>query len=235
MKKIILILFVFSISKVSAQHIDAFFAKADVFFKTYVENGKVAYSKINVNQVALSELMSLASNISVSEKNVETYQAFWINAYNLTVIKGIIDNYPIKSPLNVSGFFDKTIYHLGGKQVTLNAIENELLRGKFEDTRFHFVLVCGAVGCPPLINSAYLPSTLKSQLESQTKLALNGNFLKVDAKRKLVEASEIMKWYKEDFTLKGKTEIDFINQYRTEKIPSNYKLSYFPYDWNLNK
>ena len=39
---------------------------------------------------------------------------------------------------------------------------------------------------------------------------------------------------KEDFVQNG-NELDFINQYRTEKIPNNYKLTYFPYNWNLNK
>ena len=80
-----------------------------------------------------------------------------------------------------------------------------------------------------------MPNALNEQLETQTKIALNGTFLKVNTKKKKVEASEIMKWYKEDFTMNGKSEIDFINTYRTEKIPDGYKLSYFTYNWNLNK
>ena len=228
-------LFVFFISKVGAQNVETFFEKANSFFNSHVENGKVAYAKIKSNQKDLDELMDLANKISVSEKNAKAYQAFWINAYNLSVIKGVVDHYPIKSPLDNAGFFDKTTYYLAGKPVTLNDIENKLLRAKFNEPRFHFVLVCGAIGCPPLINKAYMPDTLELQLETQTKLALNGNFLKINEKKKLVEASEIMKWYKEDFTTDGKSEIDFINKFKTDKIPNNYKLSYFPYDWNLNK
>ena len=72
-------------------------------------------------------------------------------------------------------------------------------------------------------------------LETQTKNALNGNFLKINTKKKKVEVSEIMKWYKEDFTMDGISEIDFINKYRTEQIPNNFKLSYFTYNWSLNK
>jgi hypothetical protein len=44
-----------------------------------------------------------------------------------------------------------------------------------------------------------------------------------------------MEWYKEDFTMNGSTEIDFINKYRTEQVPARSKLSYFEYNWNLNK
>ena len=71
-------------------------------------------------------------------------------------------------------------------------------------------------------------------MEKQTKMALNGPFLKVNTKKKRVEASQIMEWYKEDFTMNNKSEIDFINTYRTEKIPNNFKLSYFPYNWTVN-
>ena len=44
-----------------------------------------------------------------------------------------------------------------------------------------------------------------------------------------------MKWYNEDFVQNGMTEIEFINKYRTNIIPENYKLKYFSYNWNLNK
>ncbi len=110
---------------------------------------------------------------------------------------------------------------LAGKQITLNDIEHKLLRAQFNDARFHFVLVCGAIGCPPLINQAYLPNILETQLEKQTTLALNGDFLKVNLKKKRVEVSQIMEWYKDDFTKNGKSEIDFINKYRTEKLDRN--------------
>ena len=218
-----------------SQDIVSFFNKTDTFLKANVVEGRVDYSTIHSNQDNLIELFSLAKGIKVSKSDTKNYQAFWINAYNLSVIKGVIDNYPIKSPLDKVGFFDKITYNLSGQKITLNDIEHKLLRAQFKDTRFHFVLVCGAIGCPPLINKAYLPNTLEKQLEKQTKIALNGSFLKVNVKRKLVQGSEIMKWYKDDFTMNGSSEIDFINKYRIEKIPHNYKLGYFPYNWNLNK
>jgi hypothetical protein len=235
MKKIIIIITVFlgSIS-VKAQDLNTFFNKADSFFKTNVSNGKVAYSDIQNNQKELNTILKIAERISISKDDKSNYQAFWINAYNLAVIKGIVDNYPTNSPLDNAGFFDKTTYSLAGKNITLNDIEHKLLRAQFNDARFHFVLVCGAVGCPPLINEAYLPSILNSQLEKQTKIALNGSFLRVNNKKKRIQASQIMEWYKGDFTMNGESEIDFINRYRVEKLDGKYKLSYFPYDWKLN-
>jgi hypothetical protein len=219
----------------SAQDLETFLSKTNAFLGEHVKDGKVAYEDINKDQSTLDELLKIAEGISVKSSEANDYQAFWINAYNISVIKGIINNYPTKSPLDNKGFFDKTTYSLGGKEITLNDIEHKLLRAKFKDARFHFVLVCGALGCPPLISEAYMPNTLESQLETQTKIALNGSFLKVNIKKKKVQASEIMKWYKEDFTMDGISEIDFINKYRTEKIPENFKLSYFTYNWSVNK
>lgn len=234
-KSIILLLLVLFTENLFSQDLTPFFDKVDTFLKTYVADGKVNYTVIYENQSELNEILQLAETSTVSENDPKVYQAFWINAYNMAVIKGIIDNYPINSPLDKSGFFDKISYKLGGKDIILNDIEHQLLRAKFKDPRFHFVLVCGANGCPPLISEAYLPESLDVQLETQTKIALNGSFLQVNTKKKRVQASEIMKWYKEDFTMNKTSEIDFINKYRDDKIPTNYKLTYFPYDWKLNK
>lgn len=237
MKKVLpILLLVLYFNQSFSQDLTVFFNKTNDFLKANVKDGKVDYAGIHSNQDDLNELLNIAVAIDVSKNDAENYQAFWINSYNLSVIKGIIDHYPTKSPLNHSGFFDKTTYKLGGKNITLNDIEHKLLRAQFKDPRYHFVLVCGAIGCPPLINEAYLPNTLDKQLSTQTSLAMNGDyFIKVNEKKKRVEGSEILKWYKEDFTMNGTSEIDFINLYRTKKIPDNYKLTYSIYNWNINK
>ena len=223
----------FAIQLGFSQNTDQFFKSADQFFKDNVKDGKVAYSSIHSNQDQLNELVKMISVLSVSNANANTKQAFYINAYNVLVIKGIVDNYPIKSPLDQSGFFDKISYKVAGQSLTLNDIENKKLRAQFGDARFHFVLVCGAIGCPPLISKAYLPKTLNAQLQKQTEIALNNpNFIKV--KKNKVQLSEIFKWYKEDFVKKG-DEINYINTFRNDKIPTDAKLSYYPYNWSLNQ
>lgn len=218
-----------------AQSTSTFFAKTDIFLTTYVKDGRVAYKDIKNNQASLNELLEMAKGISVSVNDAKTYQAFWINGYNLSVIKGIIENYPIKSPLDKAGFFDKITYEIGGKKITLNDIENKLLRANFpKEARFHFVLVCAGLGCPPIIDKAYLPDTLESQLQRQTELALNdSNFIQIKGKK--VNLSQIFEWYTNDFTQGGKSLVDFVNQYRKEKIDIKTKVGYYPYDWTLNE
>ncbi len=173
MKKILfLTVLVFNSVLGFSQTTTAFFDKADTFFKTYVKEGRVAYQEIKNDKKDLAVLMELMTTVSVSKENVAEYQSFWINAYNISVINGIVSNYPIKSPLDKAGFFDKIKYNVGGESITLNDIEHKMLRAVFpKEARFHFVLVCAGLGCPPIINEAYLPPTLENQLALQTKRA----------------------------------------------------------------
>jgi hypothetical protein len=216
-----------------AQDIQSFFEGADVFFNSYVSDGKVDYKAIIKSPKSLNSLLETAKSIEVSASDANTYQSFWINAYNLSVIKGVVNNYPIKSPLDKKGFFDQITYEIGNKSITLNDIENKKLRGVFQkEARFHFVLVCAGLGCPPIINSAYKPSTLEAQLQKQTEIALNNpNFIKVKGDK--VQLSQIFEWYKSDFIQDG-SEIEFINRFRKEAIPKEAKVSYYNYDWGLN-
>lgn len=234
-KTLIILLTAFSVSLGFGQGTSDFFSKAEGFFKTYVNQGRIAYKDIKANSASLDELLEIAKNISVSKSDEKTYQAFWINGYNLSVIKGIVDNYPIKSPLDKAGFFDKTTYDIGGKNITLNDIENKVLRANFpKEARFHFVLVCAGLGCPPIINSAYTPGKLETQLQRQTELSLNDPaFIRVKGKK--VQLSQIFEWYNGDFTQDGKSLVDFVNIYRNEKIDSGSKVGYYPYDWKLNE
>ncbi len=215
------------------QSTETFFADANTFFGTYVKNGRVDYKSIKSNTASLDALLDQAKAIRVTASDSKTYQAFWINTYNLSVIKGIVSNYPIKSPLNKKGFFDKIKYDVGGKQTTLNDIENKLLRAVYPDeARFHFVLVCAGLGCPPIISEAYTPDKLESQLQRQTVKALNNpKFIRVKGNK--VQLSQIFEWYKQDFVRHG-SEIEYINKFRKEPIANNARLSYYEYDWNLN-
>ena len=219
----------------SAQYETEFFTQADMFLNTYVKEGRVDYKSIVKEPNSINKLLDIAKKINLSKDNATNYQAFWINAYNLLVIQSIVANYPIKSPLDKDGFFDIKKHEVGGELITLNDIENKMLRAVFpKEPRFHFVLVCAGLGCPPIINNAYQPKTLDAQLEKQTKLALNNpEFIQVNNDK--VKISQIFQWYKSDFTKDGKSLVDFINQYRVEKIPEKAKISFYDYNWALNE
>lgn len=230
----ILLVLIVSLHGMNAQDVKDFFSDTDSFLKSTVQNGRVDYVAIKKSPEKLNALVAAATEIRVEKTDAANYQAFWVNAYNILVINSVVNNYPLKSPLNVPGFFDKITHDVGGENITLNDIENKLLRANFpEEARFHFVLVCAGLGCPPIIPTAYMPNTLDAQLQKQTVKALNDdNFIRL--KKKKVQISQIFEWYTGDFTQNGASLVDYINTYRTEKLPEDSKVSYYSYDWTLN-
>lgn len=230
-KIIILVVFLVLLGKISAQSIDSLTAKTDAFFKNYVNSGLVDYSLVKSNIIELNELINLYQQTKLNDNNQK--KAMLINFYNLGAIKLLADNYPISSPQEISGFYDKKILAFNGIQLSLNDIENNIIRKEYNDPRVHFVLVCGALGCPPITNFVYEALKLNEQMNEQTKLALNNDeFIKVNGKTVLL--SEIFKWYKEDFLKENKSVVQFINKYRTTPLDENSLIDYYPYDWKIN-
>ncbi|MFN0048328.1 MAG: DUF547 domain-containing protein [Cytophagales bacterium] len=231
-KIIILLAFLVSIGEISAQSFDSLTAKTDVFFKNYVNSGLVDYSLVKSNIKELNELINLYQQTKLDDTNQK--KAMLINFYNLSVIKLLADNYPVSSPQEIQGFFDKKIVSYNGIKLSVNDIENNIIRKEYNDPRVHFVLVCGAVGCPPITNFAYEASLLDKLMNEQTKLALNNDeFIMV--KEKAVLLSEIFKWYKEDFLKENKSVVQFINKYRNTPLDENSSIDYYPYNWKINE
>lgn len=218
-----------------AQTVDhRFFDDADRFFQSYVKDGKVDYATLSSQPKMLDALIQSIASTDASASAAAEQQAFYINAYNLLVIQAVTEQYPIASVQDVANFFDKKDKQVGGKQISLNELEKEYLLKVYKDARFHFVLVCGAVDCPPITNFAYRPELLEQQLEQQTAASLNNNsFTRVNNEQ--VALSQIFNWYKDDFGGKTQDVIAFINSYRTDKISTDAQISYYTYNWQLNQ
>ena len=213
-------------------NLTTFFSTANAFFKQHVQYNKVKYQDIKRSPRDLNKLLDIIAKTDVS-KNSETEQkAYHINAYNLLVIKTVIDNYPLKRPLELDGFFDKIKYVVGGKSYTLDKLEKDKLLHKYNDARLHFVLVCAAISCPPIANFAYMPEKLEEQLETRTKQAINNVvFIQYNDYDNKVDISEIFKWYMNDFQ---PTVKEFINKYRNDKLPEGIEMGYYIYNWTIN-
>ena len=231
MKHLLFIISFSIVSTVSAQDISAFINKTDRILKDIVVDSNVDYAKAKKNQ----DLRTIAKeietfNIEGLTKNEQ--QAFLINAYNLIVINQATQAYPIQSVQDVGGFFNRTKHLIAGSKMTLNELETKHLLKVYEDPRFHFVLVCGAKGCPVITNEAYSPERLDLQLKRQTLKAINDpNF--IYEKGGSVYVSQIFNWYPGDFN--GKSNIiPFINKYKDEKVSTSASLKYYDYDWSLN-
>lgn len=211
-----------------------FFTLADAFFSKYVKAGRVAYAEVKANQEQeLATLLKEIASFDLEGADDKTAKAFMINTYNILAIKGIIDKYPVKSPMNVNNFFDKKNYTVAGAKMSLNHLEKEKLYPMAKDPRLHFVLVCAAISCPKLASFAYTPDKLDRQIEDITKQTINDpEFIRFKGKK--LEVSEIFNWYKGDFTKGSKSILSYINKYLETKVDDKTKVGFYTYDWSLN-
>jgi hypothetical protein len=230
-KLLLFIALLISIVETSAQATDSLTIKTDLFFKNYINSGLVDYSLVKDNISELNGLIELYQKTKYDDINQK--KATLINFYNLGTIKLLVDNYPVSSPQEISNFYDKKFLVYNGTQLSLNDLENNIIRKEYQDPRVHFVLVCGALGCPPITNFAYEAGKLDEQMNQQTKLALNdAKFIRLN--KKGVSVSEIFKWYKGDFLKEDKNVIQFINKYRSIPIDEKSAIDYYTYNWKIN-
>ncbi len=218
-------------SKASSSLFDDF----NTFFSTHVDNnGLVNYKALKTDSELMNLLVQRIADHNLSNASTSYRKAFYTNAYNLLVIKQLTDNYPVKGPMAIPGFFDKTTYQVAGEKLTLNQIEKDKNLKPTGDERLHFALVCGAMGCPPLANYAFTPENIESQLEDRTQIALNNQDFIKDKNGKLA-VSQIFYWYSADFKNKSDNGLlGYINKYRKNKTPRGTKVVYYSYNWELN-
>ena len=204
----------------------------DKLLKQYVaSNGMVDYKGLKANRAALDEYTALlAKAIPAGNWGKNESLAYWINAYNAFTLQLIINNYPLKSIINLDGGkpWDVKRITLAGKKYSLNNIENDIIRPQFKDPRIHFAVNCAAISCPPLANKAFTEDNIEALLNSRTTSFINSSANTITENKATV--SKLFDWYKEDFG----NVINFINKYSKTKLASKASIAYKDYDWMLN-
>lgn len=205
----------------------------------YVSIKGVDYAAWKNNESDLKSLDYVIDFISKNNPIPSTKEAklsYYMNAYNAWVIKHVLDSYPIRSVTDLGlGFelFSEERIQVGGKKMSLNHLEKELLINQLGEARVHFGVNCAAKSCPPLAPYAFTQEEVESQLEKLSSEFISNSDVGVKLSGDSLTLSMIFNWYAEDFNPEG--VVAFVNKYRNNKIPKDVKLSYFEYDWALNK
>lgn len=187
----------------------------------------------------LSRIIQAIQNRPLTGKYTPEDKAFLINAYNLGVLKGVLDAYPLASVRDIApdfGFFSESRLVLNGRKTSLNDLEKNVLLKSFRDPRIHFVVNCASRSCPPLSAEPFRPDTLDAQLDAATRTFLDANpeAVQFSPDGREVRISSIFDWYAADFEPSGGVAA-FINKYRKAPLPSPLKPGFLPYNWSLNE
>jgi hypothetical protein len=173
--------------------------------------------------------------------------AFYINAYNSCCIKAILDNYPVHTPKDVDGFFDKLKFTVAGEKLTVSEIEYDRLISNYQDMRAHFAVVCADRGCLPLKAGAYTGEELDTDLQAAAKKFVSDpRHFKVDKEAGEVQVSKIFEWYGDKFLKDPLRKVDgdkpelylihFVDKDVRDFLESGkYKLKIIEWDWTLNE
>ena len=190
------------------------------------------------------------ANASLEELSETERLALWINAYNAYTIELINRHDERESIRNINkslGIFGKgpwgeEMAEVAGEVHTLDEIEHEIIRVRFDEPRIHFAVVCAAMGCPPLRSEAYTAARLDEQLADQARhfLLESPEKNRVDVDERRVHLSPIFDWYQDDFP-SGK---EGLGRYLARFFPpgperellesGDFDIEHTDYDWSLN-
>jgi len=231
------------------------------------EKGLVNYAGLTQNPEDLDRFYHQVASVSPDSHPQlfpakDDQLAYWINAYNATVMKGVVAYYPITSVAAVkppallfffpskSGFFFFQRFTYGSKETSLYVLENRVIRERFNDPRIHFVLNCASSSCPELPQRPFYPESLEQQLEAETAAFINSpENVRYDSQSNVLYLSSIFDWYQKDFVdwldqhVPGQDAnlINYVGQFLPNSTAralreNSGKLTivYLPYDWTLN-
>lgn len=206
------------------------YTKYDALLTSSVsKSGGVDYNYLSEHQDALKLVFQELTQYDVQKDEESDQLAYWINMYNVATLLKVTENYPIKSIKDLDGGnpWDVAWIHIGSKKLSLNDIENNIIRKQFNEPRIHFAVNCAAKSCPPLWNRAFQGQFLEEALYQRTKSFLNNSSYN-HFDKKTAYLSKIFEWYAGDFG----DVLSYIKPY----VPSlsARKISYEDYDWALN-
>jgi len=215
----------------------------------YVQEARVDYAGLKQNPAELDTYLTELASVPPAvfkDWSEEERLAFLINLYNAQTLRLVINHYPLKSIRSI-GTLPGAAWRIrdvrfGGSLLTLDHLENKLIRVDYDEPRIHFALVCAAEGCPPLRSEPYVGERLNDQLDDQARLFLGTpDKNRFDEAKAILWLSPIFKWYKKDFT----DPAGSLDAYVQPFLPASsgnalatapeVSVRYTDYSWSLNQ
>lgn len=172
-------------------------------------------------------------------------KAFWVNLFNAVTLDAILDDYassPVESIRDVrSGMFtpgpwERKSVTLLTKELSLEQIQNGVLRAIWQDPRIHFALVYASLGSPNMPKTV-LDGDNNEALLNEWQDAFLKHSRAVRVENDEIVLSRIFDWYDTDFAQDREGLLRYLSQYTTDamaRVIGNLSDVRFEYDWTLN-
>jgi hypothetical protein len=207
-----------------------------------------SYQEVTANEQAqLNNYLNTLSSVSTRSLNSKEEEAYWINLYNALTVKVVLDAYPVDTIKDIdrrfggliaTGPWPKQRIEVRGVPLSLDNIEHDIIRPKYNDYRTHFVLNCAAKGCPNLSKIAFTAENIDQQLETAEQAFINHQRgVRFDGKTLVL--SKIFDWYLEDFANNEEELIALlapkVNATLRARLNGYRGKIKYEYDWSLNE
>jgi hypothetical protein len=222
---------------------------SDILTSFVDDKGMVDYRRLKQRRLRLKRVLDEFAKLNPVEYNTwpkEDKIAFWINVYNLQMLKIIIENYPIDSYWIlhlVPGWEPDSILHINkridgiNKQkfividevFTLAEVEQRFFQKEFDEPRAFFALSYATLSSPPLRNEPYYGGKLNEQLDDQAKKFLSNSLaFRIDRNKQRVYLSSILqpKHFGSEFVNKYGTNKKFKDQQPTVRAVLSFITNY---------
>jgi hypothetical protein len=208
----------------------------DRVLQAHANRGGMDYAALKITPTSMTDLNAAYTSLGSMPDQAPLHD--WLNAYNIVVVKSIVDRYPLRTVRGVPGFFDSVRHRVGGQQRTLDAIENQVIRVRFPDARVHAALNCGAASCPALAGRAFRAGSLNATLDRLAR-AFVGSDNHVRVVNGQIQASMLFNWFRADFERDGGGSVlAWMKRYdqrgRLTALPATTVITHRNYSWALN-
>jgi len=223
---------------------------AEVLKNNVDDKGMVDYKTLRRKRLQLKALLQEFDNLDPNEYRTwpkEDKIAFWLNAYNIQMLKVITDNYPIKSSrilrlypgwgpnsiLHIKGIWTNYKFLVMDEEFTLSEIDRRFFRKEFDDPRIFFAISRASLSSPPLRNEPYYGYKLNEQLDGQARRFLSSPLaFRTDREKQRVYLSSLFQSssYGKEFISKFAIDKKFKDQEPTTRAVLNFITNYVPDD-----
>jgi hypothetical protein len=206
----------------------------------------IDYTKLSQQDLnLLKEYIKAMSQININNYSRREQLAYWINLYNALTVQTVANYYPITNiqEINISpglfsvGPWGANLISVNKTTLSLDDINNRIIRSIWNDQRTHYALNNATIGAPNLSKQAYQGAQLEDQLNEAATSYVNSLRGVQVIEGKLI-ISKLYDWYEEDY---GGTKQDVINhleQFANEPLLSQLKhintIDSYVYNWHLN-
>ena len=193
----------------------------------------------------LKKYLDRMSSINIDNYNRNEQLAYWINLYNALTVYTVSKYYPVSSikEVNISpglfsvGPWGANLIKVTNVLLSLDDINNRIIRPIWSDSRTHYVLNNASLGAPNLSSLAYKGRHIDEQLNEAASRYINSLRGVQIIEGKLI-VSKIYDWYAEDFGGSVSDTIDHIRLFAHEPLLSQLRpintIEGYIYNWHLN-